>query len=74
LAETFKILKNSSNQEDLLKQLVMQKPEVKNFYDSLSACNGDYESVYMRIAKQQGKTEEQARQSLTQTRQLWDRM
>ena len=54
--------------------MAMNKPEVKQIYDSLSACNGDYKSVYMNLAKQRGMTEEEANKKLSQTRQLWDKM
>lgn len=74
LAETFKVLKNSSNPEEFIKQLAMNKPEVKQIYNSLTTCNGDYKSVYMKLAKQQGMTEEEANKKLSQSKQLWDRM
>ena len=74
LVETFKALKTSSNPEELIKQLAMQKPEIKQMYDSLSTCNGDYESVYMNLARQRGMTEEEAKNTLSQFKQLWTRM
>ena len=54
--------------------MAMNKPELKQIYDCLSACNGDYKSVYMNSARQKGITEEEANNKLSQARQLWDRM
>lgn len=71
LLDNLRLLKNSKNSEDVIKNLAMKDTQISGIYLMLNGSN-NYEQIFIEQAKSKGQSEEQAKQSLQEIRQIWN--
>ena len=65
------MVETSSNQDEMMQNLLAINPRAKDICNTLQAANGNGEDVFINAAKQKGCSEQQAKDILAQLRQMW---